>query len=114
MDEPQKMLFSIIHSLHKISSMIVFSGCQSELKERSEVRACLLPQVVNKRQSGPVVQFSGYAGCIVTKVALKSQDAICTSRDNFDLDAKFRITCFTMIIATAATQPLLRLPLEMN
>ena len=52
-----------------------------------------------KRLPDPVAKFSGRAGGGVPTVALKAQDAIYAALDNFDFDAKFRITRFTMIIA---------------
>jgi gliding motility-associated protein GldM len=52
-----------------------------------------------KRLPDPIAKFSGRAGGSVATVALKAQDAIYASLDNFDFDAKFRITRFTLIIA---------------
>lgn len=52
-----------------------------------------------KRIPDPVARFSGKSGGSVPTVALKAQDAIFANLDNFDFDAKFRITRFSMIIA---------------
>lgn len=52
-----------------------------------------------KRIPDPVARFSGKSGGAVATVALKAQDAIFANLDNFDFDAKFRITRFTLIIA---------------
>jgi len=52
-----------------------------------------------KRLPDPVAKFSGRSGGNVATVALKAQDAIYAALDNFDFDAKFRITRFTLIVA---------------
>jgi gliding motility-associated protein GldM len=52
-----------------------------------------------KRIPDPIARFSGKSGGSVATVALKAQDAIFANLDNFDFDAKFRITRFTLIIA---------------
>lgn len=52
-----------------------------------------------KRLPDPIARFSGKSGGAVPTVALKAQDAIYAMLDNFDFDAKFRITRFTMIVA---------------
>ena len=52
-----------------------------------------------KRIPDPVAKFSGRSGGNVPTVALKAQDAIFASLENFDFDAKFRITHFSLIIA---------------
>jgi len=61
----------------------------------------LLSQTVfrAKRIPDPVARFSGKSGGNVPTVALKAQDAIYAYLDNFDFDAKFKITRFTLIIA---------------
>jgi len=64
---------------------------KTELLSRTLFRA--------KRIPDPVARFSGRSGGNVATVALKAQDAIFASLDNFDFDAKFRITKFSMIIA---------------
>jgi len=52
-----------------------------------------------KRIPDPVARFSGKSGGSAPTVALKAQDAIFANLDNFDFDAKFKITRFTLIIA---------------
>jgi len=52
-----------------------------------------------KRLPDPIAKFSGRSGGSVPTVALKAQDAIYAALDNFDFDAKFRITRFTLIVA---------------
>jgi gliding motility-associated protein GldM len=52
-----------------------------------------------KRIPDPVARFSGKSGGNVPTVALKAQDALYANLDNFDFDAKFRITKFNLIIA---------------
>jgi len=52
-----------------------------------------------KRIPDPVARFSGRSGGAVPTVALKAQDAIYATLDNFDFDTRFRITKFSMIIA---------------
>lgn len=47
----------------------------------------------------PVAKFAGKTGGTMSAVALKAQNAIFASLDNFDFDAKFNITRFSMIIA---------------
>jgi hypothetical protein len=64
---------------------------KTELLSRTLFRA--------KRIPDPVARFSGRSGGNVPTVALKAQDAIFASLDNFDFDAKFRITRFSLIIA---------------
>ncbi len=64
---------------------------RSELLSRTVFRA--------KRIPDPVAKFSGRSGGSVPTVALKAQDALFASLDNFDFDAKFRITRFSLIIA---------------
>ena len=63
----------------------------TELLSRTQFRA--------KRIPDPIAKFSGRTGGNVPTVALKAQDAIFASLDNFDFDAKFRITRFSMIVA---------------
>ncbi|SDS14087.1 gliding motility-associated protein GldM [Mucilaginibacter mallensis] len=64
---------------------------KTELLSRTLFRA--------KRIPDPIAKFSGRSGGNVPTVALKAQDAIFASLDNFDFDAKFRITRFSLIIA---------------
>lgn len=52
-----------------------------------------------KRIPDPVARFSGKSGGSVATVALKAQNAIYAILDNFDFDAKFKITRFSLIIA---------------
>ena len=52
-----------------------------------------------KRIPDPIAKFGGKSGGTMPSVALKAQNAVFASLDNFDFDAKFNITKFTMIIA---------------
>lgn len=52
-----------------------------------------------KRIPDPIAKFGGKSGGTMPSVALKAQNAVFASLDNFDFDAKFSITKFTMIIA---------------
>ncbi|MCR8559609.1 gliding motility protein GldM [Mucilaginibacter sp. BJC16-A38] len=52
-----------------------------------------------KRIPDPIARFSGKSGGSVPTVALKAQDAIYATLDNFDFDARFHITRFSLIIA---------------
>lgn len=52
-----------------------------------------------KRIPDPVAKFAGKTGGAMGTVALKAQNAIFATLDNFDFDAKFKITQFSMIIA---------------
>ncbi|QNL52068.1 gliding motility protein GldM [Olivibacter sp. SDN3] len=52
-----------------------------------------------KRIPDPVAKFAGKSGGTMSSVALKAQNAVFASLDNFDFDAKFNITKFTIIIA---------------
>jgi gliding motility-associated protein GldM len=52
-----------------------------------------------KRIPDPIARFSGKSGGSVPTVALKAQNAIFATLDNFDFDAKFKITRFSLIIA---------------
>jgi hypothetical protein len=52
-----------------------------------------------KRIPDPVAKFSGRSSGSVATVALKAQNAIFAMLDNFDFDAKFKITRFNLIIA---------------
>jgi len=74
-----------------VSVSAEISKGHTELLSRTQFRA--------KRIPDPVAKFSGRTGGNVPTVALKAQDAIYASLDNFDFDAKFRITRFSMIVA---------------
>lgn len=52
-----------------------------------------------KRIPDPVAKFAGKTGGTMSTVALKAQNAIFANLENFDFDAKFNITKFSMIIA---------------
>ena len=52
-----------------------------------------------KRIPDPIAQFAGKTGGAMATVALKAQNAIFAKLDNFDFDASFRVTKFSMIIA---------------
>ena len=52
-----------------------------------------------KRIPDPVAKFGGKSGGTMASVALKAQRAVFASLENFDFDAKFNVTKFTMIIA---------------
>jgi len=52
-----------------------------------------------KRIPDPLAKFAGKTGGTMSSVALKAQNAIFASLDNFDFDAKFDVTKFSMIIA---------------
>ncbi|MEN5055780.1 gliding motility protein GldM [Sphingobacterium kitahiroshimense] len=52
-----------------------------------------------KRIPDPIAKFAGKTGGSMATVALKAQNAIFAKLDNFDFDANFKVTKFTMIIA---------------
>jgi gliding motility-associated protein GldM len=52
-----------------------------------------------KRIPDPIAKFGGKSGGAMASVALKAQNALFASLENFDFDAKFNITKFTMILA---------------
>lgn len=52
-----------------------------------------------KRIPDPTAQFAGKTGGAMATVALKAQNALFAKLDNFDFDATFKITKFSMIIA---------------
>ncbi len=52
-----------------------------------------------KRIPDPVARFAGKSGGTMSSVALKAQNAVFANLENFDFDAKFSITKFTLIIA---------------
>ncbi|UXD69402.1 gliding motility protein GldM [Sphingobacterium faecium] len=52
-----------------------------------------------KRIPDPIAKFAGKTGGSMATVALKAQNAIFAKLDNFDFDATFKVTKFTMIIA---------------
>ncbi|MGO1520036.1 MAG: gliding motility protein GldM [Sphingobacterium sp.] len=52
-----------------------------------------------KRIPDPTAQFAGKTGGSMATVALKAQNALFAKLDNFDFDATFKITKFSMIIA---------------
>ena len=60
-----------------------------------------------KRIPDPTAKFSGKNGGSVATVALKSQDRIFAQLENFDFDAKFTITRFSLIIAKPRADPIL-------
>src|SRR5690606_20010260 len=52
-----------------------------------------------KRIPDPIAKFGGKTGGNMATVAIKAQNAVFASLDNFDFDAKFNVTKFSMIIA---------------
>ena len=52
-----------------------------------------------KRIPDPIAKFAGKTGGTMATVALKAQNALFATLDNFDFDAKFKVTKFSMIIA---------------
>ncbi|MCW8310799.1 MULTISPECIES: gliding motility protein GldM [Sphingobacterium] len=52
-----------------------------------------------KRIPDPIAKFAGKTGGSMATVALKAQKALFAKLDNFDFDASFKVTKFTMIIA---------------
>lgn len=64
---------------------------KTQLLSRTQFRA--------KRIPDPVAKFSGRSSGNVPTVALKAQNSIFAILDNFDFDAKFKITRFNLIIA---------------
>lgn len=52
-----------------------------------------------KRIPDPIAKFAGKTGGSMATVALKAQNALFAKLDNFDFDASFKVTKFTMIIA---------------
>ncbi|MGJ1242898.1 gliding motility protein GldM [Sphingobacterium siyangense] len=52
-----------------------------------------------KRIPDPIAKFAGKTGGSMATVALKAQNALFAKLDNFDFDATFKVTKFTMIIA---------------
>lgn len=52
-----------------------------------------------KRIPDPIAKFAGKTGGSMATVALKAQNALFAKLDNFDFDASFRVTKFTMILA---------------
>lgn len=52
-----------------------------------------------KRIPDPVAKFAGRSGGALSSVAIKSQSSIFAMLENFDFDAKFSVTRFSLIIA---------------
>lgn len=52
-----------------------------------------------KRIPDPVAKFAGKTGGTMSTVALKAQNAVFAMLENFDFDASFKVTKFSMIIA---------------
>jgi len=52
-----------------------------------------------KRIPDPKAKFAGKTGGAMSSVAIKSQDRVFATLDNFDFDAKFNVTRFTLVIA---------------
>jgi len=52
-----------------------------------------------KRIPDPIAKFAGKTGGSMATVALKAQNALFAKLDNFDFDASFKVTKFTMILA---------------
>ncbi len=52
-----------------------------------------------KRIPDPIAQFAGKTGGSMPTVSIKAQNAIFAKLDNFDFDASFKVTKFSLIIA---------------
>ena len=52
-----------------------------------------------KRIPDPIAKFAGKTGGSVSSVVIKSQNALFAILENFDFDAKFRVTRFSLVIA---------------
>ena len=52
-----------------------------------------------KRIPDPIAKFAGKTGGVMSSVAIKSQGKVFAILENFDFDAKFDVTRFTLIIA---------------
>ncbi|MFD1769543.1 type IX secretion system motor protein PorM/GldM [Sphingobacterium suaedae] len=52
-----------------------------------------------KRIPDPIAQFAGKTGGAMATVAIKAQNAIFAKLNNFDFDASFKVTKFSLIIA---------------
>ncbi|TYR32663.1 gliding motility protein GldM [Sphingobacterium phlebotomi] len=52
-----------------------------------------------KRIPDPIAKFGGKTGGNMATVAIKAQNAVFATLDNFDFDAKFKVTKFSLIIA---------------
>lgn len=52
-----------------------------------------------KRIPDPIAKFAGKTGGSMSSVVIKSQNALFAILENFDFDAKFRVTRFSLVIA---------------
>jgi len=52
-----------------------------------------------KRIPDPIAKFAGKTGGSVSSVVIKSQNALFAILENFDFDAKFKVTRFSLVIA---------------
>jgi gliding motility-associated protein GldM len=59
-----------------------------------------------KRIPPPKAQFAGKSGGAVGTANIKAQDYLIAKLDNFDFDAKFRVTRFTLLIAKPRQDPI--------
>jgi gliding motility-associated protein GldM len=59
-----------------------------------------------KRIPDPKAQFAGKAGGATSAANIKAQDAIFAKLDNFEFDAKFSVTRFTVLIAKPRQDPI--------
>lgn len=59
-----------------------------------------------KRIPPPKAQFAGKSGGAVGTANIKAQDYVVAKLDNFDFDAKFRVTRFTLLIARPRQDPI--------
>lgn len=59
-----------------------------------------------KRIPDPKAQFAGKAGGTTSAANIKAQDAIFAKLDNFEFDAKFNVTRFTVLIAKPRQDPI--------
>jgi gliding motility-associated protein GldM len=59
-----------------------------------------------KRIPDPKAQFAGKSGGNTSSANIKAQDAIFAKLDNFEFDAKFNVTRFTLLIAKPRQDPI--------
>jgi gliding motility-associated protein GldM len=59
-----------------------------------------------KRIPPPKATFAGKSGGTVSAANIRAQDYVTAKLDNFDFDAKFRVTRFTLIIVKAKQDPI--------
>lgn len=59
-----------------------------------------------KRIPPPKAQFAGKSGGVASASNIKAQDYLIAKLENFDFDAKFRVTRFTLLIAKPRQDPI--------